>query len=341
MYRALALAALLATTVTGGARAADMPTKAVFKTPEAPFFIVNDNSMSYSYVFKGAVPGTGYTPKNVYSFTHFDVWAYGTNFFNMDYLKATKGGFSGSPLQGTAFYGGPAAPCDVGNAANPAAFCEGFAEIYALYRSTIGWNQLFNTKAFSAGPLTNIEFAWGSDVNADNTSLGSAKRTIQGGLQFDFSAPYKGFFNVAIYAYKEWQHNGIPVIFNPAVTSDSREFNTTWKIEYFYNQPLAFLPEWLPMTFKALGVIQGPKGQGAQTGQVNPPQTITEYHFWEVLSLDVGKMISNKPGMFSIWASYSWWKNKFGINPAPVAQGGSGLCCTIESTFITGATWAF
>jgi hypothetical protein len=341
MYRALALAALLATTVTGGARAADMPVKATFKTPEVPFFIVNDNSMSYSYVFKGAVPGTGYTPKNVYSFTHFDVWAYGTNFLNVDYLKATKGGVAGSPLLNTASYGGPSAPCDNPLYA-PAAgqSCPGFAEIYGLYRSTIGWNQLFNTKAFSVGPLTNIEFAWGSDVNVDNTTLGSNKRTIQGGLQFDFMMPYKGFFNVAAYAYKEWQHDGYTVAApfgfgtNP---TESVEFNTTWKIEYLYVQPLGFLPQWLPMTFKALGAIVGPKGAGEPLAA----NRITEYHLWEVLSLDVGQMVLNKPGMFSVWASYSWWKNKFGINPAPVAQGGSGLCCTVESSFFTGATWAF
>jgi hypothetical protein len=342
MYcRALALAALMATTV--GASAADMPIKAV-KAPEAPFFIVNDNSMSYSYVFKGAVPGTGYTPKNVYTFTHFDVWAYGTNFFTIDYLKATKGGPSQSPFLNTAFYGGPSSPCDTplytGNS-----LCPGFAEIYGLYRSTIGWNQLFNTKAFSAGPLTNIEFAWGSDVNVDNTTLGSNKRTIQGGLQFDFMAPYKGFFNVAIYAYHEWQHdgfaqqgpfqgvNGLGFGYNPNLNV---EFNTTWKVEYIYSQPLGFFPG-LPLTFKAIGVIVGPKG----AGEPGAAQRITEYHLWETISLDVSQMVFNKPGLFSIWATYSWWKNKFGINPAPVAQGGSGLCCTIESTWIAGMTWAF
>jgi hypothetical protein len=331
-YRALALAALMATTV--GASAADMPVKAVVKAPEVPFFIVNDNSMSFSYVFKGAVPGTGYTPKQDYNFTHFDVWAYGTNFFTIDYLKATRGGNTGNPLIGNPAYGGPSAPCD--NPLAPAGTtCPGFAEIYGLYRSTIGWNQLFNTKMFSAGPLTNIEFAWGSDVNVDNTTLGSNKRTIQGGLQFDFMAPYKGFFNIAVFAYHEWQHDGFGVTapfgfgYNP---TEQVEFNTTWKIEYFYNQPLGFI-SWLPLTFKANGVIVGPKG----AGEPGVAQRSTEYHLWETLSLDVGQMAFNKPGMVSVWASYSWWKNKFGIADFPV----SGLCCTLESTWITGVTWAF
>ena len=336
MYtRALALAALMATTV--GAGAADMPVKAVAKASEAPFFIVNDNSMSYSYVFRGAVPGTGYTPKNVYTFTHFDVWAYGTNFFLMDYLKATRGGPSNSPLLNTPFYGGPSSPCDsplyTGNS-----FCPGFAEIYALYRSTIGWNQLFGTKAFSVGPLTNIEFAWGADVNVDNTTLGSNKRAIQGGLQFDFMAPYKGFFNVAVYAYHEWQHDGYTVAFPFGFgtnLTENVEFKTTWKIEYIYSQSLGFLPSWLPMTFKAIGVIVGPKG----VGEPGAAARVTEYHLWENLSLDVGQMVFNKPGMFSVWTEFHWWKNKFGISPNIPAP--ATLCCTVESTWVAGMTWAF
>jgi hypothetical protein len=43
--------------------------------------------------------------------------------------------------------------------------------------------------------------------------LGSAKRSIQAGLQFDFETPYKGFFNVAAYGYKEWQHDGFASTF--------------------------------------------------------------------------------------------------------------------------------
>jgi hypothetical protein len=259
----------------------------------------------------------------------------------MDYLKATKGGPSNSPLLNNPAFGGPSSPCD-SPLYTGVSFCPGFAEIYALYRSTIGWNQLFGTKAFSVGPLTNIEFAWGADINVDNTTLGSNKRAIQGGLQFDFAAPYRGFFNIAIFAYHELQHNGygqqgpfqgvVGIGFgnNPNLEVD---FNTTWKVEYFWNQPLGFLPDWLPLTFKAFGVITGPKG----AGQPGVAPRVTEYHLWETLSLDVGKMVLNKPGMFSVWATYSWWKNKFGIADFPV----SGLCCTLESSWVTGMTWAF
>ena len=61
--------------------------------------------------------------------------------------------------------------------------------------------------------MSNIEFALGADVNTDNTTLGSAKRSIQGGLQADFRAPYTGFLNIAVFAYKEWQHDGFASTF--------------------------------------------------------------------------------------------------------------------------------
>src|SRR5215831_13886454 len=86
-----AVIAVAAITWAGSTFAADLPAKAPPPPPEAPFFLVNLNSLSYSYAFTANNPGAGTTPKNILSFTHFDVWAYGTNFFNVDWLKATNG----------------------------------------------------------------------------------------------------------------------------------------------------------------------------------------------------------------------------------------------------------
>jgi hypothetical protein len=335
MYRkSLALAALFLATVAGNAGAADIPVKAVkAPPPPPPLFLVNDNSMSSSYVFRGVVPGTGVTPKLVENFTHFDVWTYGTNFFTIDYLKATKGAVAGIG-PGVPAAGGPAAPCDNPLYGGPRS-CPGFTEIYGLFRSTLGWNQIFNTKAFSMGPLTNVEFIYGADVNTDNTTLGSAKRDVVGGLQFDFATPYKGFINVAGMAYKEWQHDGFGAAapfgfgYNP---SGKVDFNTTWAIEALYVQPLGFLPPSIPLTFKSFSFVHGPKG----AGEPGVPNRTTEWMSQETLSLDVGQMVINKAGLFSVWASYRWWKNKFGLDPVT-----TGFCCTFEKTAIVGSTIAF
>ena len=309
------------------ASAADLPVKAPPQPPEAPFFLVNLNSLSYSYAFTANNPGAGKTPKDIVSFTHFDVWAYGTNFFNVDWLKATNGS---NPPNGT-----PAAPCDFVPGRTG---CSGYTEIYGLFRSTLGWNQIFNTKAFAVGPLTNVEFVVGSDVNTDNTTLGSAKRAIQGGLQFDFATPYKGFVNVSFNAYKEWQNdgfaaNGVGGNLNP---SGKVDFDTTWAIEALYSQPLAFQP--LPLTFKSFVVIHGPKGCGEPCDPGPGLKRTTEYLTQQTLFLDVGKLAWGKADQFSVWGAYRWWKNKFGIDPN---QPGFSFSNTVESTWVTGATWTF
>jgi hypothetical protein len=331
------------------AMAADMPVKAPPpSTAPPPFFIVNDNTIGYYYAPTATNPGAGKTPKNVLTFTHFDVWEYGTHFFNVEWLKATNGK---APVFGT-----PAAPCDQNGPLDPPGSerCPGYTEIYGFLRSTLGWNQIFRTKAFSFGPLTNIEFAAGVDANTDNTTLGSAKRSIQGGLQFDFSAPYKGFLNVGLFAYKEWQHDGFASTFpfetipNP---SGNVDFNPTWAVEVNYAQPLGILPPSVPLTYKALVVIHGPKGCGETCAPLGPGLLrTTEYLTQQSLHLDVGKMLWDQPNRLSVWAGYRWWKNKFGIQPIqpngeavddPNRPATDIFQYTTESTWLVGSTLTF
>ena len=280
------------------------------------FFIVNDNSISYHYEFTGSNPGSGVTGKNVITLNHFDVWSYGTNLVNVDWLRATNGSTT------------PAAPCGFPNANTG---CPGYTEWYGFIRSTLGWNQLFNTKVFSAGPLTNVSFMAGVDLNTDNTNLASRKRSIEGGVQFSFAAPYDGFVNVGVVAYKEWQHDGIAAQLgtNP---SGNVNFNPTWGVEIVYEQPLGFLPPTIPLTYNALVTIHGPKGNG----EPGAPNRITEYYTQQALLLDVGKMIAERPDHFFLWGAYRWWTNKFGLDPAT-----TGLCCTTESTWMLGGTVRF
>ncbi|MFZ0846430.1 MAG: hypothetical protein WAM62_11605 [Pseudolabrys sp.] len=329
MYlKKLALAALLVATATGYAGAADLPVKAMKAAPEAPFFFVNDNSISYHYEFTATNPGAGKTGKNVLSFTHFDVWAYGTNFFNIDWLKATSAST-------------PAAPCG-----GPPGFttgCAPYTEIYGFFRSTFGFNEIFGTKAFSMGPLTDVSLMVGADANTDNTFLESAKKSIEAGLTFSFMAPYHGFVNLTPTVYKEWQNDGYGAAaafgYNPSMNVS---FNTTWGFEWLYVQPLGFLPPSIPLTFKAFGTIHGAKGCGEicanAAGVGGGVQRAVEYYTQENLELDVGKMIGKRPGMLSTWVGYRYWYNKFGIDHTTLAAASQ---FSIESTWLLGVTMAF
>ncbi len=197
--RTLAAAALsLATLLPAGfASAADLPVKAKAKpVADAPFFFVIDDRVTFSYIFTAAQPGmwslkpngtvNGTTSKQVYSFTHFDAWAYGTNFFTISLYKSGTNDVAGPCTQ----VGGIVSPA-AGFAFTPAN-CAGASEVYGLFRSTFGWNEIFNTKAFTMGPLHNISFEVGMDANTENRYLGAAKRDVVAGLQFGSAAVWDG-----------------------------------------------------------------------------------------------------------------------------------------------------
>jgi len=252
---ALAFAALAS---TGLARAADLPVKAQKPPPDLPFFLLIDDRVTFSYIFTGTDPGVwtrkpdgsvnGKTAKQVYSFTHFDIWQYGTNFFTISMFKSD--------------HNDPANPCtNAGVITSPtagfatvSAACEGATEIYGLFRSTFGWNELFGTKAFTMGPLHNISFEVGMDANTENNYLSPAKRDFVAGLQFQFDLPYKGFFNVAPLVYWEFSsHNafsqcgaGWTVSNIPGFTclaDGNPSFKPTWAVETNYYMDLGFLPQ--------------------------------------------------------------------------------------------------
>jgi hypothetical protein len=317
------------------ANAADLPNT---KSPPpmaspAPFFFVNDNVISLSYQFTATDPGYfdakgSAFGKSVVNFTHFDVWGYGTNFFTIDLLK------SGSKDAAT--------PC-----LGPGPGCTGSTEIYGLFRSTLGFNELFHTKAFSFGPLTDISFEFGADANTQNNFVAPAKRDVVAGLQFSFALPYKGHLNISPLAYKEWNHNSfLTPLFTPFGPADGNtSFDTTWDVETNYAMDLGFLPEAFPLTFSGYANFHGPKGRGGISGLVPlaaVAQTAVEFNSEQKLSLDVSKMAfgSNYSHFFDVWVAYRYWQNKFGLDhtKSPVCVGNSS--CT-ESSWVSGVSVKF
>jgi hypothetical protein len=366
LRRAIAAAALslAALAPAGFASAADMAVKAKPIT-DVPFFFVIDNRVTYSYIFSGTDPGMysirsngtidGKTEKQVFSFTHFDAWAYGTNFFTISLFKSG--------------HNDPAAPCtNAGVITSPAAGfattpadCAGATEIYGLFRSTFGWNEIFNTKAFSIGPLHNVSFEVGMDANTENTYLAPAKRDVVAGLQFAFDLPYKGYFNVAPLVYWEFSnHNSFlqcgagwnPNV--PGVTCSpdgNTSYNPTWAVETNVYMDLGFLPE--NMQYFS---ISGRAGWYGNKGNQNEPlgvasggtATAIELNSEPIrLTFDASKaFMGPKYSHFvDVWVAYRYWQNKFGLdhNTSPAclaAPGVSNHSCT-ESSLYSGITVKF
>jgi hypothetical protein len=370
-YKAIAAAVLSVATIAtvapiSLASAADLPVKAKAKpVPDIPFFFVIDDRVTYSWMPKGTDPGVfsvnpngtinGNTSKSVYSFTHFDAWAYGTNFFTISMFKSD--------------HNDPAAPC-INSGVLPSglgANCAGATEFYGLIRSTFGWNELFNTKMFSAGPLHNISFEVGADGETENNFLAPAKRDFVAGLQFAFDLPYKGYFNVAPLAYKEINHNAFNQcgVFGPGgipgVTCNldgNTNFSTTWAVEINYYMDLGFLPpDFQYFAISGRAGWYGPKGDAnglpANSGPgVLSTATKTELNSEPIrLTFDASKAIwGPKYSQFvTTWVAYRYWQNKFGLdhnaelgvcNTGTVAVHTSTNSCT-EQTVYAGVTVKF
>jgi hypothetical protein len=363
---AAAAASLALLAPTGSASAADLPVKAKVKpVADLPFFLVIDDRVTFSYIFKGTDPGDfsrnpngsidGTAPKQVYSFTHFDAWAYGTNFFTISMFKSghndpanpcTAPGL----IQGPAFVGGTPANC------------AGATEIYGLFRSTFGWNEIFNTHAFSMGPLHNISFEVGMDANTENNYLGPAKRDVVAGLQFAFDLPYKGYFNVAPLVYWEFSnHNAfiqcgsIYAINAVPGTTCSVDGNTsypaTWAVETNYYMDLGFMPENMQFfSISGRAAWYGPKGnQNAPLGLASfGVPTKTEFNSEPIrLTFDASKVFwgAKYSHFVDVWVAYRYWQNKFGLDHNNAAQcivspGVSNNSCT-ESSLYSGITVKF
>jgi hypothetical protein len=365
---ALSVAALAMFAPTGPARAADLPPmpKKAKPIPDVPFFFVIDDRVTYSWMPNGTDPGNytvrpngtvnGNTAKSVYSFTHFDAWAYGTNFFTISMFKSDHNDPAnpcvGSPTSTTTITG-----VGAGN-------CAGATEFYGLIRSTFGFNEIFNTKAFSYGPLHNISLEVGADGEAENTFLAPAKRDFVAGLQFAFDLPYKGYIDVAPLAYKEINHNAFDQcgLFNNLVGTGclidgNTDFKTTWAVEINYYMDLGFLPENMQyFAISGRAGFYGPKGNENAplvTGGLGNPGTATKTEINSEpirLTFDASKaFMGPKYSQFvTTWVAYRYWQNKFGLdhNDAPgvctIAGPGtpSTNSCT-EQTVYAGVTVKF
>lgn len=308
-FKTLLMATALAAVTFGSAAAADLPVKAVPLAPAAqPFFLFSDWQVSYWHEFSGAEPGVGRPiQKEIVTLTHFDVWKYGTNFVNIDFLKSDNHD-PAAPWGGVGF---PIPASGIG---------QGALEVYSLYRGTLSWNALSNSKTFPFGPVKDVSFYYGGDVNTKNTAFAPQKDLVVAGLQVAFAVP--GYFNVAVALHKEWNHNGIVPqlraigVTCPGACTENPSFRPTAVIESQYMQPLTFTG--LPLRvsgFTNIVLPKGPDGFGAQTK--------TEYLTDNRLTLDVGKLAADKGDLVDVFAGYRYWVNKFGNDYKADRTGGA------------------
>jgi hypothetical protein len=312
---AAALLSILLPAPINLAAAVESTAPAVKAPPAAdvPVFSVNDNYLTYSYLPDGTDPGVkGKTQKQAVSYSHFDVWAYGTNFVNLSLVKSD--------------HNDPANPC--GNYHAPVYGCAGATDFVAQIRSTFDWNEIFNTRAFTVGPLHSVSFEVGVDGGTKNNFEAPGRRDLVAGLQFAFTLPYSGYFNVAPLFYRETNHDtfltpGFTAPY-PGIPDGNTHFNPTWAVELNYYMDLGFLPPSLQyFAISGRAGFYGPKGTGAAPGIVNPYYTTkTEIKTEPIrLTLDASKALWGRKysQLVQVFVAYRYWENVFGHddgNPA-------------------------
>jgi hypothetical protein len=361
---ALATALVVAFAASGTlAHAADMPVKAPAATP---FFLVNDNSVSFTY-FPGStdpgVNGATYNARYQWDLTHFDVNRWGTNFIDFNFQQYGKK----DPVQ--SMYG-----------------AQGSEEADVLVRNTLSGNAFLGKNFFSNYITKDISLAYGGLFVVVDNFLSPQTHQYDIGAQFTLNLP--GTVNFSVYAQKETHHitqdaicgggsavfapsppnNFIPASGPSTACSFTGDQNYKWAphLELAIIEPLTFLPSWLPTSWNSFTAVTFPKGTGLSqanvnalivagnnqpfgwcvTGGNNPSNPCSAESKTEIFSenrlvLDLGKIYWNKAGLWETFVGYRFWYNKFGTDHNAGLFSVVSPNTSIESTAFFGTTYHF
>ena len=253
---------LFATTVLGACLAAPVTASAANWS---------DTSISYRYGEQFREPAiSDDVSKDIVGFTHVSGHNYGQNFLNVDILMSdskdpAKGGDTGAQ------------------------------EIYVVYAHQLYLGKVFD-KNLSFGPVKEIALTTGLDWNSKDTAFAPKVRKILVGPTLKFDIP-KGFFDVSLLYYKEWNNNGI--------VGKSVEFDPTYRIAMAWGIP--FNVGSVPLSFEGYLNYTGKKGKDG-FGVKTDPETWTNMF----VMADVGQMLMGKPRTLRAGIGYEYINNKFG-----------------------------
>jgi hypothetical protein len=258
----------------------------------------SDTEVGYSYGWQYKEPGTAgganILQHNFY-LNHVDGYSLGTNFIGID---VTKWG-PNNPANCATFACTPGGPHEIGS-----------AELYSVWRTAFSGNKVTKSSMFTWGPIKDVSWEMGFDLELQNTAFAAEKRLIVAGPQFSINIP-KGFWNISLHISKEWNNNGF---FGPTNFDAAPELETQWLY------PFQIGP--VPINFEGFLNIVGPKGRGGGgTGATGTGQTRTELLAHPKLMMDVGAFAFNVPGKLEAGVGFEYWLNKFGDTTSAVGGG--------------------
>jgi nucleoside-specific outer membrane channel protein Tsx len=221
--------------------------------------------------------------RNTIEFKHLDSWKYGGNLFDVSIRKS-----------------GTVEPAAEGGT--------GALELYAVIRSGISLNRITGKQAIAFGPLRDISFEVGANLESKNSDYAPEERTLYIGPNFQFRF-LSGFLNVGLHYRKEWNHNG--------VLGTSESYNPDFNLEPTWRFP--FRIHTAQLAFEGFADLNTPKGKDSFGGQ-----THTEILIRPQLKIDLGSVVGHHPRVLDAGIGLEYWHNVYG-KPAGVVPGAKQL----------------
>lgn len=251
--------------------------------------------------------------KSIFNLTHASGYSLGSNFFSVDMLTSSTVDPSN-------------------NAGSSAAFPkQGAHEVYVSYKHSLNLGKVFGTK-IEFGPVRGVDFTFGFDYAAKNTTFAPAVYKLLAGPQFSFKVP--GFLNVGLLFYKEKNHNAFGGFSSSKGGTTDVSFDATYQIAAAWGIPVAMGP--VNTSVKGFATYTGAKGKDGSAVETKP-ETLARI-FWMA---DVSGLVGCKKGTWQIGPGFEYWDNKFGdptfATVAAAAASGTGGGVNPKTTCVMAA----
>jgi len=241
-------------------------------------------------VVSAAEPDGADVSRHSIVFLHLDSWRFGSNLVDVnlrisDHAEPAAGGGTGA------------------------------AEVYAILRSTLSFNKIGGTRRFTYGPLQDVGWEFGFNLQSKNSNYAANEKTLYLGPTFRFAIP-RGFLTSGVHFRKEWNHNG--VLGTGESYSPNLNVDANWSIP---------LPSGrVPLTFAGFATVNTPKGLDS----FGKP-TATEVLIRPRLMVDAGSLLFGSRGVLEAGGGVEYWHNVFGKR-AGVVPGADQLAAFVQLT---------
>ena len=235
----------------------------------------SDSFLGYRYGTQFHEPSnTKDVRKHVLQYSQASGYSVGQNFVNLDILQSDKND--------------PSSGGDTGA-----------TEFYLTYRHQLHLGKLLE-RDLSFGPVKEVAFTAGFDLNTKNTTFAPRKRLVVAGPTLKFNVPNNGFFDLSLLAGKEWNHCGLG-----SCTDHEHGFDNQLILSAAWGLPFQAGP--VPLKFQ--GFINYNTDKGKDYAGV---KTEAETLMRTSLMVDVGQLAAGRKNTLLVGVGYEMWLNKFG-----------------------------